>query len=107
MERFVERTLLYDFYGELLTRRQQEIYSSVVLEDYSLSEVALDQGVSRQSIHDMIKRCDSILERYEEKLHLVEKFLSIRDQVRQIDQIARRQGLDEISKICGEIAGEL
>ena len=107
MERFVERTLLYDFYGELLTRRQQEIYTSVVLEDYSLSEVALDQGVSRQSIHDMIKRCDHILEGYEEKLHLVEKFVSIRDQVRKIDQIARRHDLDEISKICGEIAGEL
>ncbi|MBR2257043.1 MAG: YlxM family DNA-binding protein [Blautia sp.] len=107
MERFVERTLLYDFYGELLTKRQQEIYSSVVLDDYSLSEVALDQGVSRQSIHDMIRRCDGILKRYEEKLHLVEKFVSIRDQVRQIDRIAREQGLDEISKICGEIAGEL
>ena len=40
MEKFVEQTLLYDFYGELLTKRQQEIYENVVLEDYSLSEVA-------------------------------------------------------------------
>ena len=48
MEKFVEQTLLYDFYGELLTERQQQVYESVVLEDYSLSEVAEDLGISRQ-----------------------------------------------------------
>ena len=48
MEKFVERTLLYDFYGELLTKRQQQIYESVVLEDYSLSEVAEELNISRQ-----------------------------------------------------------
>ena len=56
MEKFVEQTLLYDFYGELLTERQQQVYESVVLEDYSLSEVAEDLGISRQGVHDMIKR---------------------------------------------------
>ena len=40
MEKFVEQTFLFDFYGELLTERQRQVYSSVVLEDYSLSEVA-------------------------------------------------------------------
>ena len=78
MEKFVERTLLYDFYGELLTKRQQQIYESVVLEDYSLSEVAEELNISRQGVHDMIKRCDKALEGYEEKLHLVEKFVNIR-----------------------------
>ena len=58
MEKFVEQTLLYDFYGELLTERQQQVYESVVLEDYSLSEVAEDLGISRQGVHDMIKRCN-------------------------------------------------
>ena len=78
MEKFVERTLLYDFYGELLTKRQQQIYESVVLEDYSLSEVAEELNMSRQGVHDMIRRCDKALEGYEEKLHLVEKFVNIR-----------------------------
>ena len=55
MEKFVEKTLLYDFYGELLTKKQREIYESVILEDYSLSEVAEDMGISRQGVHDMIK----------------------------------------------------
>lgn len=82
MEKFVERTLLYDFYGELLTKRQQQIYESVVLEDYSLSEVAEELNISRQGVHDMIRRCDKALEGYEEKLHLVEKFVNIRDRYR-------------------------
>ena len=47
MEKFVEQGYLYDFYGELLTERQQQVYESVVLEDYSLSEVAEDLGISR------------------------------------------------------------
>ena len=75
MEKFVEQGYLYDFYGELLTERQQQVYESVVLEDYSLSEVAEDLGISRQGVHDMIKRCNKTLEEYEQKLHLVEKFL--------------------------------
>ena len=82
MEKFVERTLLYDFYGELLTKRQQQIYESVVLEDYSLSEVAEELNISRQGVHDMVRRCDRALEGYEEKLHLVEKFVNIRDRYR-------------------------
>ena len=53
MEKFVEQGYLYDFYGELLTERQQQVYESVVLEDYSLSEVAEDLGISRQGVHDM------------------------------------------------------
>ena len=77
MEKFVEQGYLYDFYGELLTERQQQVYESVVLEDYSLSEVAEDLGISRQGVHDMIKRCNKTLEEYEQKLHLVEKFLSV------------------------------
>ena len=88
MEKFVEQTLLYDFYGELLTERQQQIYESVVLEDYSLSEVAEELGISRQGVHDMIKRCNHTLEEYEGKLHLVEKFIRIRDQIRRIRRLA-------------------
>lgn len=107
MEKIVERTLLYDFYGDLLTARQREIYESVVLEDYSLSEVAEDQGVSRQSIHDMIRRCDHLLAGYEERLHLVEKFLRIREQVRQIRKLSEDRGMDDITRICNDISGEL
>ena len=107
MEKFVEQTLLYDFYGELLTERQQQVYESVVLEDYSLSEVAEDLGISRQGVHDMIKRCNHTLEDYESRLHLVEKFLSIRKQVQKIKELAACYNAGEITEISNEILEEL
>ncbi len=107
MEKFVEKTLLYDFYGELLTKKQQDIYESVVLEDYSLSEVAEDMGISRQGVHDMIKRCNKALEEYENKLHLVEKFIHIRQNVQKIQELAELYQAQEIEKISNEILEEL
>ena len=107
MEKFVEQTLLYDFYGELLTERQQQVYESVVLEDYSLSEVAEDLGISRQGVHDMIKRCNHTLEEYESRLHLVEKFLCIRKQVQKIKELAVGYNACEITEISNKILEEL
>ena len=105
MEKFVEQTLLYDFYGELLTERQQQVYESVVLEDYSLSEVAENLGISRQGVHDMIKRCNHTLE--ESRLHLVEKFLYIRKQVQKIKELAVGYNAGEITEISNKILEEL
>lgn len=107
MEKFVEQTLLYDFYGELLTERQQQVYESVVLEDYSLSEVAEDLGISRQGVHDMTKRCNHTLEEYESRLHLVEKFLCIRKQVQKIKELAVGYNASEITEISNKILEEL
>lgn len=87
MEKIVEQTLLYDFYGELLTERQQQIYEDVVFNDYSYSEIARAQGISRQSVHELIHRCDTILMEYEEKLHLVEHFLKLRRKVETIKNL--------------------
>lgn len=107
MEKFVEQTLLYDFYGELLTERQQQVYESVVLEDYSLSEVAEELEISRQGVHDMIKRCNHALEEYESRLHLVAKFLRIRGQVQKIQKLADEYDASEIKEISNEILEEL
>ena len=107
MEKFVEQTLLYDFYGELLTERQQQVYESVVLEDYPLSEVAENLGISRQGVHDMIKRCNHTLEEYESRLHLVEKFLCIRKQVQKIKELAVGYNAGEITEISNKILEEL
>ena len=81
MEKLIERGLLYDFYGELLTQHQQDIYSEIVFNDLSLSELSEAEGISRQGIHDLIKRCDKQLEGYEDKLKLIEKFNLIKTQV--------------------------
>lgn len=84
MEKILEQTLLYDFYGELLTEHQKQIYEDVVFNDYSLSEVAQEQGISRQGVHDLIKRCNKILQDYESRLHLVEKFVTVKKQIEQM-----------------------
>ncbi len=83
----LEQALLYDFYGELLTDHQKEIYGQFVLEDLSLSEIAQSEGISRQGVHDLVRRCQKILEGYESKLHLVEKFLSVKKMVQEINDV--------------------
>ena len=67
MEKIVEQGLLYDFYGELLTEHQRHIYEDVVFNDMSLSEIAEEQEMSRQGVHDLVKRCDRILGGYRGK----------------------------------------
>ncbi|MCX4269505.1 MAG: DNA-binding protein [Lachnospiraceae bacterium] len=113
LERIVEQTFLYDFYGELLTEHQKGIYEEVVLNDFSLSEVAQEHGISRQSVYDMIKRCDKILTGYEEKLHLVEKFLRTQEMVTEINRLAvqfKAEGdmrkIEQIQEISQEIMRE-
>lgn len=114
MEKIVEQTLLYDFYGELLTKHQRRIYEDVVLNDYSLSEVADDLGISRQGVHDNLRRCSRTLQGYEEKLHLVERFVSIREKVARIhelsksyEQMSRQELLFQVESITQEILEEL
>lgn len=112
MEKIVEQTLLYDFYGELLTEHQREVYGDVVLGDLGYSEAAQEYGVSRQGVHDLVKRVDRQLLSYEKKLGLVERFLRIRSEVTQIREMAEGGGLDEenssrIALICDRILTEL
>lgn len=87
MDKILEQALLYDFYGELLTPHQKEVYEQFVLDDLSLSEIAESEGISRQGVHDLVRRCQKALEGYEEKLHLVERFLAVKEKVAQIDRI--------------------
>ena len=111
MKELLEQTLLYDFYGELLTERQKEIYEQFVLDDLSLSEIAENAGISRQGVHDLIKRCNKTLEGYEEKLRLVEKFLAIRKKVQEMNVLLEEDSdslqIQSIKKIAEEILEEL
>ena len=74
MEKIVEQGLLFDFYAALLTKHQQEIYGACVNEDLSLAEAAECFGISRQAVHDLLKRCDAMLQEYEDKLGLIRHF---------------------------------
>lgn len=70
----IELSLLYDFYGALLKENQQRIFEAYIVEDYSASEIAAEMGISRQGVHDAIKRAARQLRGYEQKLGLLERF---------------------------------
>ena len=105
MEKIVEQTLLFAFYGELLTDHQKIIYEDVVFGDLSFTEAAEARSISRQGVHDMIKRCNKILAEYEDKLHLVEKFQVIKGKVEDIR--ASADNPERIKQISDEILEEL
>ena len=104
MEKIYEDALLFDFYGELLTEKQRQIFEEVVLCDCSLGEVASEHGVSRQGVHDMVRRCGRLLNSYEEKLGLVQKFLLIKKKAERIRELS---GDDESRTLSDEILEEL
>ena len=91
MEEKIEQAYLYDFYGELLNER-----------------------ISRQGVHDMVKRCTKTLEGYEEKLHLIQKFISAKQKVENIHGLAKKFHeshddaiMEEIEQISNQILEEL
>jgi predicted DNA-binding protein YlxM (UPF0122 family) len=104
MDKIYEEALLFDFYGELLTDRQKEIYEEVILNDLSLSEAAEEYGISRQGVHDMVRRSTKILKGYEEKLQLVRKFVELKKKVQRIEELTDDS---EIRKLSREILEEL
>ncbi len=113
MEKIVEQGLLFDFYGELLTDHQKRVYRDAVFEDMSLGEIAQEYGISRQGVHDLIRRCNNSLQEYEDKLHLVSRFMKIRTKIKEIDSLAedaelsRRELAEGIRRISGHRFYEL
>lgn len=114
MEPKVRQTYLYDFYGELLNGHQRKVFEDFVFNDLSLGEIAEEQGISRQAVHDMVRRSNKKLEDYEERLHLVARFLELRGKAADIQQkvTAYEQSreeylLEEIRQISGEIIKDL
>lgn len=90
MEKIVEQGILYDFYGELLTRRQRQIYENIVYDNLSLGEIAQEEGISRQAVHDIVRRCDRALQEYEDKLQLIARFEKIKAKISAIDRLSEQ-----------------
>jgi len=99
----LEQALLFDFYGELLTEHQKEIYGQFIQEDLSLGEIAREAGISRQGVHDLIRRCSQTLAGYEEKLHLVKRFMAVKEKVRQIDELLEDYQEHDIADVIARI----
>ena len=99
----IEQGDLYDFYGELLNEHQRGVYEDAVFNDLSLSEIADEYGISRQGVHDLIKRVSNTLEGYESKLHLVEKFMDTKAKITRIDELVDSYLKDEDMSYIHEI----
>ena len=84
-DKFIEISMLYGFYGGLLPEKQNLFLKAYYEEDCSLSEIAEQYGISRQDVHDGIKKAEKSLKEYVEKLGLVSRFLRTADVLNEID----------------------
>ena len=112
MEKIVREGLLYDFYGQLLTRHQREVYEQVVYDDLSLTEIAEQTGVSKQAVHDLVRRCTTIMRGYENKLGMIRRFGRIRESADRLRQIASSGEIPQaqasvLRRIADEICTDL
>lgn len=90
MEKNIEVSLLFDFYGELLKpsgRKATELYYN---DDLSLAEIAAQTGITRQGVRDSIKRCEQQLFDFEKKLGLLRQFQALRQELDEIAVIAEK-----------------
>lgn len=91
MEKNIEVSLLFDFYGELLKPSGRKAIDLYYNDDLSLAEIADQTGITRQGVRDSIKRCEQQLFDYEKKLDLYKRFCEL------------EKGLEEISAVAQEI----
>ena len=104
---------LLDYYADMLTDKQKDVIELYYNEDMSLGEIAGEYGISRQGVHDLIKRCDNTLQEYENKLHLVSRFMTIKEKIEKINRMAgneelsRKELAEGIRQLSGEILEEL
>lgn len=87
-------TLLYDFYGDLLTDRQKEFYDLYYNEDLSLAEIAENYGITRQGVRDVIVRAEGILTETEDKTGIIRRFHKMQTHIQTI-----RDSLDKVIAI--------
>ena len=87
LDEFFHISILYDFYGELLNDHKKRVFEDYFLNDLSLSEIAYELNISRQGVHDIVKRCTQELKDYEDRLSLVNRFTSIKEKLSTIKEI--------------------
>lgn len=107
-------TMLFDFYGELLTDRQKEFYDLYYNEDLSLSEIAENYGISRQGVRDVIVRAENYMTEIEDKTGLIKRFMQLTPHAEKIGEAAaqirqlnfRRYEDQQLETLAGLIEAE-
>ena len=91
----LEMTLLYDYYGDLLTDRQKMCFDLRHNQDLSLAEIAQELQVSRQGVHDNLSRAEALLVNMEEKTGCVRRDMLCRKAAEEIRDAARQLAKSE------------
>ena len=108
MEERLRQSLLYDFYGELLTDHQKSVFSAAIFDDMSYSELAEEFDCSRQAAFDLIRRINKKLEGYEERLGLLERFTVAQGKMNELKaSVIEMNDTLEISEIDKSIKNNL
>jgi uncharacterized protein len=106
-DKTLEMTLLFDFFGDLLTDKQREYFDLYHNEDLSLSEIADNVGITRQGVRDIIVRAENTLREYEERTGIVARFEERRRQAEQAEKLALKirsiSGDGEIKSLADEL----
>lgn len=87
LDELIYLSLLYDFYGELLNDNKKRVFEDYILNDLSLSEIADQLDITRQGVHDIVKRCTKELRDYEHKLALVGRFTRVKHMLGSIKEL--------------------
>ena len=74
-------TMLFDFYGEVLTERQKEFFDLYYNEDLSLAEIAENYDISRQGVRDVIVRAEGVMQEIEDKTGLLKRFMQMQSKL--------------------------
>ena len=111
MEKHIEITMLVEIYGKLLTEKQYQVISDYYNEDLSLSEIAENNNISRQGVRDIIKKGESKLFEYEEKLQIMKKTQENEKTIQlilsQLSKIQDNSSDKKVEKILNEVQKEL
>ncbi len=83
-------TMLFDFYGEILTQRQKEFFDLYYNEDLSLGEIAENCGISRQGVRDVIVRAEAAMQEIEDKTGLIRRFMQMQPKIAAIEEAAQQ-----------------
>ena len=111
MDKHIELSILVEIYGKLLTQKQQDVLNDYYNKDLSLSEIAENNNISRQGVRDLIKKGESKLFEYEEKLNIMKKMQqtdeTIQDVLIKLSKIRENSSDKKIEKILNEVQKEL
>ena len=105
-----ELSLLFDFYSELLDEHKKEVFGEYIMNDLSLAEISEGEGISRQGVHDIVKRTAKQLREYENRLGLLDKYRKLQGYSNELDILSyslKSAGYEKEAMVLHRIAGSI